>query len=195
MYNINSFISVKDSNLHFDNCSSCDGKCCNGMNGFALSPLILEDIIDVYENFSIVFVIVDNELKLFMILNDGNSYCKYYINNQCSIYDKRAPTCKLYPLSPFFDDILVDASCPSINAKVGQKMYDNNKINDNFYHHRLDNFNTKLNNTKEFLDSINKTDDLELFTTILNVPLFKYNKKSDNEFIQMHLDSLKNFNS
>ena len=59
----------------------------------------------------------------------------------------------------------------------------------------IDNFNTKLNNTKEFLDSINKTDDLELFTTILNVPLFKYNKKSDNEFIQMHLDSLKNFNS
>jgi len=191
---IGTFVNVKNHNLFFNNCSNCSGNCCDGRNKFALSPLILKDFKEVYENFAIVFTWDYGDLKAFMILNDGKSYCKYFDNNTgyCTIYEKRSPACKLYPVSPYFDNIMVDTSCDAINTEFGTQIYQNGKVSDKFYHKRLNNFTKKLQETTDFLETINNKNDFELVTNILGIDLYKYNKiDSKNKFIKMHLESLK----
>lgn len=192
---IGSFVNVKKNNLFFNGCSSCEGDCCNGAKGFSLSPLILEDFEEVYENFAIVFSLVERKLRAYVVLNDGEGHCKYYIDNKCSIYEKRTPSCKLYPVSPYFENILIDTECPSINNEFGTKICSDGKLNDEFYTNRLLNFNDKLEESLEFYDSIHNINDFKFIGNIKGMPLLRYVKENDNKYLKMHLESLKHYDS
>ena len=191
MESIGSFINIKKQDLHFSGCSTCEGDCCNGDKGFAAAPLILEDFEAVYKNFPILFSIRDHKLSAYVLLNDGKSYCKYYINQQCSIYLQRPPACKLYPVSPYFEHILVDTACPSVNHNSGYSLCENGKLNSAFATKRLENFVEKLAETHAFFASINRLEHFEHVGNLSGIPLFRYTKPSDNPYIQMHLESLK----
>lgn len=193
MESIGSFVNIKNHDLHFHGCSTCEGNCCNGAKGFAASPLILEDFEEVYKNFPILFSIKEQKIVAYVLLNDGKGHCKYYINNQCSIYEQRTPACKLYPISPYFKDILVDTACPSIKSDFGSSLCNGGKLNSEFYTQRLENFVEKLELTNEFFESINDVNHFVYVGEVLGLPLLKYNKPSDSKYIKMHLESLKHF--
>jgi Fe-S-cluster containining protein len=190
MKNINTFINIDQHDFYFKGCSSCDGDCCNGAKGFALSPLILEDFEDVYKNFAIVFATIDKQLRAFVVLNDGKTHCRYYKENRCSIYEDRTPACRLYPVSPYFEHILVDTECPSINLDFGTRVSNDAKLEDAFYTNRLDDFSTKLKNSFSFYKSINDIANFEKVGNILGMDILKYTKQNNNRYIQMHKQSL-----
>jgi len=194
MDKVGSFINIKQHDFYFNGCSSCDGDCCNGAKGFALSPLILEDFEEVYKNFAIVFSIHNNKINAFVVLNDGKSHCRYYIDNKCSIYEQRTPACKLYPISPYFEHILIDTECPSINNEFGSIISKGGKLNDDFFTQRLENFNEKVTKSFEFYDALDEKDSFEFIGSILDMPILKYIKPSQNRYIQMHLKSLEHLN-
>ncbi len=190
MRQVGTFVNIKSRNFYFKGCETCEGTCCNGAKGFALSPLILEDFEEVYENFAIVFTLKAKKLRALVVLNDGKSFCKYYINNRCSIYEKRTPACKLYPVAPYFDDILVDTACPSINDCEGKIVSFNSKISDDFFNKRLNNFDDKLKKSYDFYDSINDINNFKFIGHIRGIPLLKYTKDTDDIYLNMHLKSL-----
>lgn len=192
MDSVGSFVSIYKHDLYFNGCSSCDGNCCNGAKGFAIAPLILEDFKEVYKNFKIVFGLNENQVGAYVVLNDGKSHCKYYQDSRCSIYEQRTPACKLYPISPYFENILVDTECPSINSEFGEPICIDKQLNQKFYTDRLKNFNEKLLKTYEFYNSINDATNFEQIGEISGLPIFKYIKRSSNPYIQMHLESLDN---
>lgn len=191
MKSIGSFVNIKSHDLHFSGCSTCEGDCCNGAKGFAASPLILEDFEAVYQNFPILFSISGQKLSAYVLLNDGKSYCKYYINQQCSIYLQRPPACKLYPVSPYFEHIFVDTACPSINQKAGYSVCRDGKLNSAFATKRLEGFVDKLEETHAFFESIHTLENFEHVGNVSGITLFKYIKPSTNRYIQMHIESLK----
>jgi len=191
MESIGSFVNIKSHNFHFHGCSTCEGDCCNGAKGFAASPLILEDFEAVYHNFPILFSFKEQKVVAYVLLNDGKNYCKYYVNQQCSIYLQRPPACKLYPVSPYFEHVLVDTACPSVNQESGYSVCSDGKLNSAFATKRLENFVEKLEATHAFFESINTLEDFEHVGNLLGIPLFRYVKPSDNPYIKMHLESLK----
>lgn len=190
MDSVGSFVNIKKNNLFFNGCATCDGNCCNGARGFALSPLILEDFEEVYKNFTITFALNDRKLRAYVILNNGKDHCKYYINNQCSIYEQRTPACKLYPVSPYFENILIDTECPSINTEYGEAICSEGKLNDTFSTDRLTDFNEKLKASFDFYDSIHNINNFKFLGDILGMQLLKYVGPSDNKYIKMHKESL-----
>lgn len=193
MQELDTFVNIKNQNFFFNGCSNCEGECCNGAKGFALAPLILEDFIEVYKNFAIVFAINNRKLKAYVVLNNGKEHCKYYIDDKCSIYEQRTPACKLYPVSPYFDDILVDTHCPSINSNDGIELCSNGKLNSDFYTKRLDNFSEKLEKSIKFYNSIYDINDFKFIGDILGMGIFKYTKQSENKYIKMHQESLRHW--
>lgn len=190
MESIGSFVNIKSHNFHFHGCSTCEGHCCNGSKGFAASPLILDDFEEVYKNFPILFSIKDQKLVAYVLLNNGKNHCKYYVNQQCSIYEQRTPACKLYPVSPYFEHIFVDTNCPSVKHDFGYSLCQDGILNSAFYTKRLDSFVEKLEETNAFLESINTMEHFEYVGNLLGIPLLKYTKPSDNKYIKMHLLSL-----
>jgi len=191
MERIGSFVNSASHDLFFNGCSSCKGVCCNGREGFAASPLILEDFEAVYQHFAIVFSFDgEGELGVYVMLNDGKGYCKYFIDNQCSIYEHRTPACRLYPVSPYFEHILVDTACPSVSQTFGTIICKDSKLNQSFYTQRLENFVAKREATKAFLESIKNEEHFAYCGEVLGLPLFRYAGKSDNVYIKMHQMSL-----
>ena len=194
MDSIGSFVNIKTQDFYFDGCSSCKASCCNGARGFVVSPLILEDFAEVFQHFAIVFSFKDEKLVAYVVLNDGKSQCKYYKNHQCSIYEHRTPACRLYPVSPYFEHILVDTHCPSISTDGGAKQVCcDGVLNNAFYTKRLDHFVEKLQRTYAFFESINHKEHFEYIGEISGLALYSYAKPSDSAYIQMHLASLKHF--
>lgn len=195
MDKIGSFVNIKQHNLRFHGCSTCEGQCCNGTKGFAAAPLILEDFKEVYQRFPIVFSIKEQKLVAYMLLNDGKGYCQYYSKsaNQCSIYEQRPPACKLYPISPYFEHVLVDTDCVAVQPELGETLCRDGVLNKAFATQRLDNFVAKLDETRAFLESIYAMGDFEYIGNLLGIPLFKYARSSDNPYITMHLESLQHF--
>jgi len=193
MESIGSFINIRGHDCYFNGCSSYEGICCNGAKGSAASPLILEDFEAVYKNFPIMFSVNGEELVVYVLLNDGKGHCKYYIDHKCSIYGQRTPACKLYPISPYFEHILVDTGCPAISFESGKLLCKNGVLQSDFYTKRLENFVEKREVTKVFLESIKRVEDFEYVGELLGLPLLKYIKQSDNPYIHMHLESLKHF--
>jgi len=187
---IGSYLDVESSELYFNGCDSCNGECCNGSEGYALTPLILEDIESVYKNFEILFGFLNDELRLFMVLNDGNGHCRHYIEGKCSIYSERPPACRLYPVTPYFDRVLVDTSCPSVNSlKIGEKVFSDNELHPMFQNSRLNNFNEKLSKTTNFLKDID-TEKLSFRKSVLGVDLLYFNGNSNSHYIKRHLESI-----
>ncbi|WP_263834054.1 YkgJ family cysteine cluster protein [Sulfurospirillum oryzae] len=191
MESIGSFVNIKSHNFHFHGCSTCEGHCCNGAKGFAASPLILEDFEEVYKNFPILFSVTEQKLMAYVLLNDGKNYCRYYVNQQCSIYLQRPPACKLYPVSPYFEQLFIDTACPSVNQDSGYSLCHDGQLNSAFATKRLENFVEKLEETHAFFESINALEDFEHVGNLSGIPLFRYIKPSDNKYIKMHLESLK----
>ena len=191
MEQIGSFVNSASHDLFFKGCSSCEGLCCNGLKGFAASPLILEDFEAVYQHFAIVFSFDgEGELGVYVMLNDGKGHCNYFLNNQCSIYEHRTPACRLYPISPYFEHILVDTACPSVNPDMGKVICKDGKLSHAFYTQRLENFVAKREATKAFLESIKKEEHFAYCGEVLGLPLFRYARQSDNPYIKMHQMSL-----
>jgi len=151
-------------------------------------PLILDDFIEVFNNFHIYFAKLGNEFIPVIQLAEENSACKYFKNNICIIYKKRPPGCKLYPISPYFDDILIDLSCKAVGS-IGEFLASKDKISSNFYHKRLENFTKKREKTISFIENIK--DDLILEKILSDIELYIYDKKIDDIYIKMHQNSLK----
>ncbi|WP_294966517.1 YkgJ family cysteine cluster protein [Sulfurimonas sp.] len=145
------YININDlEKIHFASCDGCLGSCCSSSK-FIMAPLILEDIKEVYNHFQIFFASIDNETRLVMILGGKESTCPYFEEDKCSIYEQRPPACKLYPLSPYYDEILINTSCSAVGS-LGDIVSQNGKCTDKFYYKRFDNFTTKLSKTKEYIN-------------------------------------------
>jgi len=182
------FIPVKDvGDVYFTGCATCTNRCCEG-GKFSLAPLILDDFERVYKNFEIFFGYVDTNLKALMVLNRGRTdVCKYLENGVCTIYENRPPACKLYPLSPYYDEIYVDSSCEAV-SRSGDFLVSPEKINPSFNDERLENFSSKLQKTNSWLETIK--DDLEEVDEIMGIRLLKYVGKIDDKYLSMHLSSM-----
>ena len=127
-----------------------------------------------------------------MILSNGFSPCIYYKDGSCSIYDERPPACRLYPYTPYNDEVLIDTTCEAIGHEGieinvgGTKLLE--QVNPSFFHPRLEGFSAKLDRAEAFLESLNWE-----FRPILqlgDVMLLEYRGSQQNSFIQMHKASL-----
>ena len=191
MERIGSFVNSATHDLFFNGCTSCEGICCNGRKGFAASPLILEDFEMVYRHFAIVFSFDhEGELGVYVMLNDGKGHCIYFSDNRCTIYEQRTPACRLYPVSSYFEHILIDTACPSVSQNNGIPLCQNGILNPSFYTQRLENFVAKRKATKEFLEQMNHEEGFVYCGEVLGLPLFQYARQSDNPYIIMHQMSL-----
>lgn len=193
MKRVGSFISIAHQNLYFKGCDACGGTCCNGAKGFTAAPLILEDFEAVYRHFPIVFSFKEEALVAYVLLNDGKGHCPYFEDKRCSIYDQRPPACKLYPISPYFEHILVDTSCPSVNAHSGTLLCHNGVLEKTFYTKRLENFVAKKEATERFFANLEHKEDFAYLGDVSGLPLYQYIKQSESEYIHMHKASLKHF--
>lgn len=135
---------LKDKTYFFGGCNGCI-ECCK----YPFIPLILDDFKFVYEYFPIVFAYINKELRALILLSDGEK-CRYLKDGVCSIYENRPPSCRMYPISPFFGSVLIDRSCPSV-GDVGSFLIRNGEIGESNHHARMDGFEAKLSATSEFL--------------------------------------------
>ena len=194
MEQIGSYLNVGEMDFYFTGCQTCDKRCCDGKVGFSLTPLIVDDFTEVYKHFPILFGSVNGVFRPLMVLNDGNSVCSYLNENgQCSIYDERPPACKLYPVSPFFDEVFIDSACPSVSGEItGEPIIQKGKVTEKFYHQRLENFSQKLEKTSAFMkELVAKESDFEPVGEVSRVVLYKYVGSIENDLIKMHKASLK----
>jgi len=134
--------------LYFKGCGDCS-KCCEGK--FFLAPLILEDFDKVKKYFEIRAVVFEDVIPV-MLLTDGKNPCKYLKDGKCQIYQERPPACRIYPFSPYYDDIFIDLSCDAI-CNNGKKLPSTKQelFNSEFFDNRLDNFIDKRNKTLEYM--------------------------------------------
>jgi Fe-S-cluster containining protein len=180
--NINNFKEVM-----FSNCEACLDSCCHSSK-FSLAPLILEDYEKVYQYFPILFTKVDEEWRSIIILNNGKDACPYLNEEEkCTIYEQRAPACKIYPLSPYYDQLFVDTSCKAVGQE-GTFLASSKKISNFFYDDRLENFNEKLEKTQNFMKTIEK--DLKEVFSVSGIILYKYIGAKNNQYIDFAKQSL-----
>ena len=185
----NPYITITQiTHLNFTNCEGCLTPCCDGSR-FLFAPMILDDFDEVYQNFPIVFAKISDELRILMVLSKEDGPCRHYENKQCSIYDKRPPSCRLYPLNPFDDDILIDTTCKALSDNDGVFFASNNSINSQFYHKRLENFKSKREDTARYLQTI--VHDLTVIGELGGLLLYKYTGALKDKYIDMHRSSLK----
>ena len=184
------FVNIKDvGETYFSSCENCQNDCCSAPL-VSLAPLILEDIEYAYKNFLIQFAYINNELRLLMVINRGEGSCKYFIDRRCSIYEERPPACRMFPISPYFDQFFISSDCSALssNKDSGELICDEENISPNFYHPRVENFIEKLDRTREFLNKVEN--DLEPTITVAGVKLYKYVGDLDDDYIKMHKESL-----
>jgi len=186
------YVNIKEvDELKFNSCFGCEQNCCNGSR-ISLSPLILEDFEEVYKNFAIMFVKIDSETKPVIVLNNGKEPCVYYEDGQCGIYETRAPACRIYPMSPYIDgSVYVDMSCPAV-GDIGSFLCNSEKFSNTYYHKRFENITQKLKTTFELMEKIKS--DLVIECKVKNMLLYKYKGDLNNDFINMHYESLKHLN-
>jgi hypothetical protein len=181
------FVNISEVNFKFSNCNDCKNSCCN--QKFALAPLILDDFEEVYQNFPLLFGYFDEDLKAVIPLCDGTRKCVYLDDNgMCGIYDSRPPSCQMYPISPYYDEIYVDNSCDAV-GEVGEFLCSDKSINKKFYHKRLDNFLPKYQKSLKFFNSLKSN--LERLGEISGIELFKIKNFDENVYLNMHKDSIK----
>ncbi len=140
----------KDITYFFGGCEGCI-ECCK----YPFIPLVLDDFEDVYRFFPILFTYINDELRAVILLGDKEG-CRYLTDNGCAIYEDRPPSCRLYPITPFFDNIFIDTSCPGL-AKTGAAIVEHGIISEAHRHTRLNDFSKKLIKTKDFLSAISGT--------------------------------------
>lgn len=175
---------LKDKTYFFSGCNGCV-ECCK----YPFIPLVLDDFKFVYEYFPIVFAYINKELRVLILLSDGEK-CRYLKDGICSIYENRPPSCKMYPISPFFGSLLLDYSCPSV-GDMGTFLIRNGEVGESNYHERVDNFEEKLAATSEFL--VHAEPNLKNIGSFKNIQLFVLGGDLDEyaEFVDMHRRSLR----
>ena len=180
------FANIKDfKTLHFSSCDKCIESCCSSSK-FVMAPLILEDIKLVYNHFPIYFASIDNEIRLVIIMSGKESHCPYLKDGKCSIYNERPPTCRLYPLSPYYNEILIDTSCKAVGMQ-GKLISEDGICTEEFYNKRLDNFLYKLNDTKLYISR--RKNDLKYMDEISGIKLYNYIGQIKDSYIKMIYDS------
>ena len=168
----------------FAGCEGCEVNCCER---FKFIPLILEDFEEVYKFFPIFFSFFEDGIV--PVIELGDEKCRYFKNNRCEIYEFRPPGCKTYPIIPYFDDILVDISCPAV-GREGEFLASKDKINTRFFHKRIKNLTKKREKILKLTNSIK--DDLVFFKNNV-LDLYIYPKKTDNKYLKLHQKSIKAF--
>ena len=131
-------------------------------------------------------------LKPVVLFNNGEQHCIYNENYQCTIYDKRPSICQVYPLSGNLDNVVYyDSNCPAI-CDYGTPLVKQHQVNMAFYNEILDDYQGKYIQTHRELEPLNKKEDFELITTIQAEKFYKYVGVSNNVYMKMHQESLKN---
>lgn len=186
---IGSFENTEGKEFFFSSCDSCGARCCTGKENFVLAPLILEDFELVYKHFPIVFRAEEGKVKASILLNNGKSGCWYLQDDKCQIYNERPPTCKQYPISPYFDTLYIDRDCPAVSSEDGIPLVKDLKISDSFKIERFENFKEKLEKTQEAFSSLDPNSFTKILT-VAGVDLFVYTGESYSQLINFHKRSI-----
>lgn len=180
----------------FSSCDICDAKCCDGRRGSTYAQIILEDFELVSKNFPILFLQGNlGFLKPVVLLTNGKSYCRYIKDNRCTIYEQRPNVCRVYPLSPHLLDIpFIDTLCPAVNEE-GRIIIDNGVVQDEFKNEVLESYKDKYIKMHLYFEKLNNKDNLEVLTKISNETFYKFKEDLNDEYLKLHLSSLKNFDN
>jgi len=183
------FVNIKDVNYRFSNCQECKTSCCSG-DKFFLIPLILEDFELVYKNFPILFISLNDEFRAVIILNQDGNACKYLKDGKCQIYEQRPPACKIYPITPYYDEFFVDSSCDAVNEDKGEFLCSSEGFSKSFYHRRLDSFLPKYEESLSFFKTLENQ--CKSAFQMREIEFFIFDSELENEYIAMHKESLSN---
>ena len=182
------YVSITEiDRLNFSSCEGCRSSCCDGAR-FLFAPLILEDFEEVYRHFPIVFGNIVDEWRALLLFSVKDGPCRYYKEGACEIYAHRPPACRLYPLTPFYEDVLIDTSCHAISSEQGKFLASKEQISSDFYHKRLEGFEVKLQETQAYLNALGES--FEPLSMIGGIAVCGYRGEKDDEFLQMHRSSL-----
>lgn len=187
------FISTKNHDFTFGNCSNCEAKCCNGKHGTIFSQIILSEFEKVYKNFPILFIFGElGFIKPVVLLTNGNDFCPYLKDFKCTIYENRPTVCRTYPLSPNLDNnIYIDTLCPEVN-KSNEFILKDNKVNKDFDNVIFYDYQNKYIETHFKFDKYKKEEFQKII--INDVDFFKYKGNNDSNYLKMHINSLENLN-
>jgi len=190
------YVNTKIKTYKFSSCDICDAKCCSGSNGTIFNQVILDDFFELHNNFPIVFLLGDlGFLKPVVLFTNGKDYCKYLENNRCIIYENRPSVCKIYPLSPHLtNDAYIDLSCPAVGDE-GEFIVKEGVVQDGFKDEILKDYKDKYINMHLYFEKFNKKENLEFFTKINEHSFYKFKEDLGDEYLKIHLSSLKNFDS
>lgn len=186
------FLDTSSKSFTFSSCEGCPSACCDGREGTVFSQIILDDFEVVYKNFPILFTFGElGYLKAVILFSDGESFCPYVQNHQCSIYEDRPSICRVYPLSPNVDNLIyIDDSCPAVNSEVGEDIVVDGIVTKNFLYDTLINYQDKYIQTHFELEKINVQGDFEEVKSINNIKFYKYVGEENNRYIDYHRSSL-----
>lgn len=188
------FTNTQNKTYTFSSCIKCEAKCCDGRKGTIFSQILLEDFIECYENYPILFIFGElGYVKPVIILTNGKSFCKYLQDFKCEIYNNRSSICKAYPLSSNIDDnIYIDENCPAVNNYLEKNkiIVSNNIVTNEFKVTTLSNYQEKYINTHFELEKFNKKENFKIALIINGIKFYKYIRHEDNKYIKMHQNSL-----
>ena len=156
--------------LYFKGCGDCSERC---EGKFFLAPLILEDFQKVEPYFEIKAIKLEGEIVPVMLLTDGENPCKYLNKGKCKIYENRPPACKIYPFSPFYDELFLDLSCQAISYKetiLKLPRTKNEFLNSQFFEERVIDFKEKREKTLKYM----KKQKLTFYKKIKGIELFNF---------------------
>ena len=88
------------------------------------------------------------------------------------------------------NDIYIDTSCPAV-SEAGVKIIDKGKVDPNFYHEVLDNYQDKILNTHRLFLNFSEND-LETAIVLNNIKFYRFKDDHNDGYIKLHLRSLKN---
>ena len=190
------FISTENKSFTFSSCDGCPARCCDGREGSVFSQLLLEDFELVSKNFPILFTFGDlGYLKAHVLLSNGEDFCPYIINHQCTIYESRPNVCRNYPLSGNLDNqIYIDDSCPAIHNEFGQDIVVDGIVQKAFDNETLHNYQEKFLDTHHYLDQFNHKENFDKVITINNIEFYKYIRASSDDYMNLHIKSLDKLN-
>jgi len=193
---LKTFIDTTNKSFSFSSCEGCPARCCDGREGSVYSELLLEEFERVSRNFPILFTFGElGFLKANVLLSNGKDFCPYIVEHKCSIYEDRPQVCRNYPLSPHLDNhIYIDDSCPAIASLEGIDIVIKGTIQNPFYNSSLDNYQDKFINTYNHLKEFNMVSNFQKVVTINGIDFFKFIGTSEDKFIKLHIQSLKNLN-
>jgi len=188
------FLDTKGKSFTFSSCDSCPARCCDGREGSILSEILIEDFEKISQYFPILFTFGElGYLKANVLLSNGEDFCPYILNHQCTIYENRPNVCRNYPLSANIENkIFIDDSCPAINQEYGHDIIKDGKVEKNFDNESLYDYQKKYLETHFELEKINNKDDFQKVLEINDLLFYKYVGTSQNTFLTLHQQSLLN---